>query len=461
MHITLTVTAGPHEGRVFTFAGHETFLVGRSQRAQFRLRTKDKYFSRLHFLVEVNPPHCRLVDLGSRNGTHVNGVKVSAIDLRHGDRIKAGRTILQVAVVGDPPPAELPTGTPAAPATAVGAAAGTTVPAEAAPARGPEETLVARRFPAAGACPLCGGRLPPAATGEAAPPACPACQEEVRRQPQPVPGYRLARELGRGGMGVVWLAQRAVDGRPVALKTIIPAAAGTPDTVWRFLREAAILRDLAHPHIVGFFEGGEAAGRLYFAMEYVPGTDALQVLQRAGPLEVGRAVAWVCQLLEALEYAHGKGFVHRDIKPSNLLVTDQGGREWVKLADFGLARVYQASSLSGLTVTDQTAGTPAFMAPEQVLKFREARPPADQYAAAATLYCLLTGTTPHGAAREASQHLAVVLHGDPVPIRRRLPDLPAELARVIDRGLAREPGDRFPDVKALREALLPWCPPPI
>ena len=112
-------------------------------------------------------------------------------------------------------------------------------------------------------------------------------------------------------------------------------------------------------------------------------------------------------------------------------------------------------------MTDEVGGTPAFMAPEQILKFREARPPADQYAAAATLYCLLTGTTPHAASREALQHLAVVLHGDPVPIRRRLPDLPAELARVIDRGLAREPRDRFPDVKALREALVPWCPPPI
>jgi serine/threonine-protein kinase len=468
MHITLTVTAGPHEGRVFTFAGHETFLVGRSQRAHFRLRTKDKYFSRLHFLVEVNPPHCRLVDLGSRNGTHVNGQKVAAIDLRHGDRIKAGRTILQVAVVGDPPPAELPTGAPPATVTVVGAAAGPTVPAEAGPARGQEETLVARRFPATGACPLCGGRLPPAGgnappagTGEAALPVCPACQEEVRRQAQPIPGYRLARELGRGGMGVVWLALRATDGRPVALKTIIPAAAGTADAVRRFLREAAILRDLAHPHIVGFLEGGEAADRLYFAMEYVAGTDAFRVLQQAGPLEVGRAVAWACQLLEALEYAHGKGFVHRDIKPSNVLITDEGGREWVKLADFGLARVYQASNLSGLTVTDEVGGTPAFMAPEQILKFREARPPADQYAAAATLYCLLTGTTPHAASREALQHLAVVLHGDPVPIRRRLPDLPAELARVIDRGLAREPRDRFPDVKALREALVPWCPPPI
>ena len=97
MRITLAVTAGPHEGRSFTFDGHDTFIVGRSERAHFRLSVKDRYFSRIHFMVEVNPPHCRLMDLRSRNGTYVNGVKVAAADLKNGDEIKAGKTILRVA----------------------------------------------------------------------------------------------------------------------------------------------------------------------------------------------------------------------------------------------------------------------------------------------------------------------------------------------------------------------------
>src|SRR6516164_204093 len=96
--ITLTVVAGPHEGQVFTFAGHDTFLVGRSKRAHFRLPAKDRFFSRIHFLVEVNPPSCRLMDMGSRNGTYVNGERVEMIDLADGDQIKAGRTVLRVAV---------------------------------------------------------------------------------------------------------------------------------------------------------------------------------------------------------------------------------------------------------------------------------------------------------------------------------------------------------------------------
>src|SRR5690348_12578365 len=97
MRITLTVTAGPHEGREFSFAGHDTFIVGRSKRAHFRLAKKDRYFSRFHFLVEVNPPRCRLLDMGSRNGTRVNGTKVNSADLNDGDEVRAGKTTLRVA----------------------------------------------------------------------------------------------------------------------------------------------------------------------------------------------------------------------------------------------------------------------------------------------------------------------------------------------------------------------------
>jgi serine/threonine-protein kinase len=96
MRILIAVIAGPHQGQVFTFTGHDTFLVGRSKRAHFRLPEKDEYFSRSHFLVEVNPPHCRLMDMKSTNGTFVNGKKVQVADLAHGDKIQAGQTILHI-----------------------------------------------------------------------------------------------------------------------------------------------------------------------------------------------------------------------------------------------------------------------------------------------------------------------------------------------------------------------------
>jgi serine/threonine-protein kinase len=258
-------------------------------------------------------------------------------------------------------------------------------------------------------------------------------------------------------MGVVSLAVREADGRAVALKTVTPAADAAPALGERFLREADILRQLDHPHIVASRDLGEAGGRLYFAMDFIPGGDAAGLLRREGPLSVPRAVGLVCQLLEALEYAHGRGFVHRDVKPANLLVAEEVGREVVRVTDFGLARVYQASQLSGLSVAGQMGGTLPFMPPEQITRFREARPPADQYAAAATLYNLLTDRFPFDFPPSMQQRLLLVLQQEPVPLRTRRPDVPEGLAEVVHRALAKEPAARFPDVARMRQALRPHC----
>ncbi len=435
--VTLTVTEGPHVGRVFTFAGHDTFLAGRSREAHLRL--PDRYFSRVHFMVEVNPPQCRITDLGSHNGTFVNGQKVRSADLRDGDRIRAGHTTLVVTLNLPDPGAEsgdtltLATGDslPAGVGGTTGAPPGTAHHRDTGPPSGAVRS----------------------AWGDTAPPA-PA------NEPRPeVPGYEIVRELGRGGMGVVYLAARQADGAQVALKTVIPAVAVGHRQIERFLREARILCELGHRHIVRFHEMGEAAGRLFFAMEYVDGVDARRVVKDNGPLPVPLAVRMTCQVLTALEYAHGKGFVHRDIKPANILVTGAKGHKAVKLADFGLARVYQSSRMSGLTLEGDVGGTVGYMPPEQVTNFREAKPPADLYSAAATLYYLLTAQPAYDFAASPLQPLALLLYEDPVPIRERRPDLPGELCAVIHRALARHPVDRFPDARAMRRALLPFARP--
>jgi serine/threonine-protein kinase len=304
---------------------------------------------------------------------------------------------------------------------------------------------------------VCGASVPASPEPFGAPAQlCPACEEQAGEQPQPVPGYRIVRELGRGGMGVVYLAVDAAGGGLVALKTILPAVRVEKADLKRFLREARILQELEHPNIVAFRDVGEAQGRLFFAMDYVPGKDAAHLLEEHGPLPIKRAAGLVCQLLDALAYAHGKGFVHRDIKPNNMLVTEERGREVVKLADFGLARVYQASQMSGLTLAGDVGGTPAFLAPEQITHFREAKPAADQYSAAATLYTLLTGRFVFDSPRQNEAQLVMILHDKPVPIRSRRQDVPEKLAAVIHRALAKEPGERFPDVGAMRKALLPF-----
>jgi serine/threonine-protein kinase len=431
--LVLRVTSGPHAGRMFRFTGHDTFLVGRSKQAHFNLGPDDRYFSRVHFMIEANPPHARLVDMGSHNGTHLNGKRVEALSiLTEGDRIQAGHTVLSVSLPGALalsrlPPAPEPPTLPGLPPTV-------------------QWTAPTRRGEP---CRVCNP-----GTGGTSFPVCQACQEQMEAVPQVVPGYRMVRELGRGGMGVVHLAVREGDDAVLAVKTVIPALAGTRDQVERFLREARILEALDHPHIVAFREMGEANGLLYFAMDYVPGNDAACLVRQHGPLDVDRALRLIAPILQALDYAHAKRFVHRDVKPANILVSCQDSEEHASLADFGLARVYQASQLSGLTMTGAVGGTPAFMAPEQVTSYRDVRPAADQYAAAATLYNLLTGEHTHDFAPSVHERLGQLLHEDPIPIQERRDDLPDALSQVIHRALAREPQRRFSDAKAFRRALL-------
>jgi serine/threonine-protein kinase len=431
--IVLRVTDGPYTGREFRFTGHDTFLVGRSQHAHFKLGGRDRYFSRIHFMIEANPPQARVVDMGSHNGTFLNDQRVTVPTLlAEGDSIEAGNTVLSVSLPGAlslASPAALPPPPPPPPASPT--------------------TLLPPALPPREGCRVCNPR-----EGTTVLSICPSCQALMLAYPQVLPGYRLVRELGRGGMGVIYLAVREHDGAVLAVKTIVPGLAGTSDLMERFLREARVLEALDHPHIVTFRDMGEANGLLYFAMDYVRGIDTARLLAKTEPLAVERAVRLIAQVLQALDYAHAKRFVHRDVKPANILLTRRDGEEHACLADFGLARIYQASQISGLTATGVVGGTPAFMAPEQVTSYRDAKPAADQYAAAATLYTLLTGALTHNFGQSSCERLVQLLHDDPVPIQQRRPGLPDALADAIHRALARDPADRFADALTFRRALL-------
>ena len=423
------------------------FIVGRSERAHFRLSVKDRYIPRFHFMVEINPPQCRLTDLRSRNGTYVNGVKVTAADLKNGDEIKAGKTILRVSVDGDSPAALSVARGKSQKNAAIPAPFRTAKPAKPVTPATPELVRITppRDPTPAGlqtdCCRIC---LEAVSAGDRTstlsrshpnlPPVCSRCQRAIQNHPQPILGYHIVREIGRGGMGIVYQALRAADGNLVALKTITTAGTPSSGDIQRFLREASILRLLDHPHIVTYRGEGEADGLVYFAMDFVRGCDTDQLLRKnKGPLAISRAVGLVCQLLNALAYAHSRKFVHRDIKPANILVTEGNGRETVKLADFGLARIYQASTLSGLTFRGELGGTPAFMPREQILNFREAKPAADQYSAAATLYYLLTNQLIYDSPDNLNRLLWMILQQDPVPIRMRREEIPEGLAVIVHR----------------------------
>jgi serine/threonine-protein kinase len=270
------------------------------------------------------------------------------------------------------------------------------------------------------------------------------------------PGYELLTELGRGGMGVVYKARRHADGQLVALKMFPPQQAVTQRQVNLFLREAHILSQLQHPNIVAFHEVGQTPSGIFLAMEWIEGHNLHELVRRQGPLVPQKAVRLICHLLPALAYAHAHGFVHRDIKPANLFLGGPPKRRIVKLGDFGLARLYEASKLSGLTQLGEHGGTPAFMAPEQVTHFRLVKPPTDQYSVAATLYWLLTRHFVHDLPPQPQLQLLHVMTEPIVPLAQRGVELPAGLAAVIERALAREPAERYADVLELRAALMPF-----
>ncbi len=456
--VILEVTDGPHQGKRFEFSNHDSFIVGRGKAAHFRLPKQDPYFSRLHFLVEVNPPECRLVDLVSRNGTRVNGRRLGvdeAVDLKSGDIIRAGHTTFQVHILGwqalDAPPG-----------TKSGTAGDHLAHRRAAKRPDPSQTDV-RANP--------NEPEPSVAPTEEfvdSPPALPSGADRKRRPPRAVrsveppevpqiPGYECQKELGRGGMGVVYLARRVEDGARFAMKTIRPVRGTSTREIQRFLRECQILKSLEHPAIVAFHEFGHTGTLLFLVMDYVPGSDARRILRRDGPLPTARAVNILCQALEGLDHAHQEKFVHRDIKPANLLVSEAGPREICRVADFGLGRMYQASRISGLTLLGDVGGTLPFMAPEQILDYRHAQPTADIYSAAVTLYHLLTGRFVYDFENdEVPNRIKKILSQPPIPIRHRRPDIPSGLADIIHQALNRDPQRRFGSAAEFRETLLQW-----
>ncbi|MCA9072663.1 MAG: serine/threonine protein kinase, partial [Planctomycetaceae bacterium] len=191
--------------------------------------------------------------------------------------------------------------------------------------------------------------------------------------------------------------------------------------------------------------------------DYISGADAAMLIKQHGPLEIGRAVRLMDQALEALHYAHQEGFVHRDVKPSNLLVSGEGDEERCHLADFGLARVYHESRMSGLTLFGDAGGTMQFMPPEQVINFRGVGPAADQYSAAATLYYLCSGKHLFPSHESQDIRLRRIIEDTPIPLSSHNPQVPPLLADAIQRGLAKDPALRFPSIADFQAAIRPFA----
>jgi YVTN family beta-propeller protein len=259
-------------------------------------------------------------------------------------------------------------------------------------------------------------------------------------------GYRIQALLGRGGMGVVYLAEQTGPHRRVALKLLLdPATAGEAFRE-RFLRESELAAAIDHPNVLPVYDAGETDGVLWIAMRYVDGIDLAALLARDGPLAAEQVLAIAGQVAGALDAAHTRGLVHRDVKPGNiLLAVEDGAVTQAYLADFGLTK--RIGGARGLTVSGQVLGTIDYVAPEQV----EGGPVdglADQYSLGCVLFECLTGLVPF---RRDSELAVLWAHvNDPPPrLAEHRPDLPAALDDVIGRALAKDPGDRYPSCGGL------------
>jgi serine/threonine protein kinase len=242
--------------------------------------------------------------------------------------------------------------------------------------------------------------------------------------------YRIERELGRGGMATVHLAHDEELGRPVALKLLPEHLAGDDAFRARFLREARLAGRLSHPNVVRVYDAGEADGRPFIVMEYVPGTS----LAQAGRLAPGRVVELGVQACAGLQHAHDAGLVHRDVKPANLLVREDAV---LKVADFGIAR---AAESTRHTQAGTLLGTAAYLAPEQIAG-ADATPASDVYSLGAVLYELLTGRPPYtfsSLAELAAQQAEGLIE----PVRDLEPSVPHEVEAAVMHALARDPSFR-------------------
>ncbi len=513
--VVLSVIQGDDAGKEFGFDERTLCIVGREDECTVTIRERERggrCVSRRHFMLDINPPEVRIRDLGSRGGTFVRtrttegwtetliGKRGSdepdpkladharEYPLKDGDEIRIHRTVLRIsasipevcsecgAEIARP---HLPLAERSTQSYVCGSCAQDS------------PQLIRESHPGMWEirCSHCGrdvtaeigriGRGPPGGY------TCHTCRldpykllhgllaaaSEGDRQLHVIRGYKVVKELARGGMGCVCLAEHEATGEHVALKIIIPDKAANDRAITSFRLEANNTKALRHEHIVRLFDYGCSRGTFYFTMEFCEGQTVAQRLRRlGGPMPIDHALDIAFQALDGLDYAHhaeipnvtladgsvvqGQGLVHRDIKPGNIFLKREGDRLVAKVGDYGIAKAFEFAGLSGRTRTGVVEGTPAFMPRQQVLKFKYAKPEVDVWAMAATLYCMLTGRYPRDFRPKREDEWSTVLYRRPVPIQERNPDIPLRMATVIDYALDDSKKLNFTTALDLRTALM-------
>jgi hypothetical protein len=468
--VSLTVLHGSLAGTRYGFDEPMLCVIGRSPDCAFPLPQEHaRHASWFHCALNVSPPWVSIKDLGSRNGTLLNGINLGvrpfpeSLERRKladafefhvfdGDRIQVGELLFEVKIH---------------------------VPYH---------------------CACCAKVIHDRATIERAPGRClcDACrirsvQERSRATPDSLCDsgiefdafktarlndftrsqffdgrYRIRTVLGKGGMSLVYRVTNRQTGRDEALKILLPELVAGEHAIEQFLREADYSCRLDHPNIVRSFEYGNFQGTIYLAMEYCNGGTVNSLMRRrGGRLPVAEALRIFSSLLDALEYAHHielenvrlidgstanlTGIVHRDIKPENMFIqVEPDGSYAVKVGDFGLAKAFERAGLTGNTCTGVIMGAMGFISRAQIRNYKYAKPEVDLWALVASLYYMLTADYPRDFRKTGA--IEAILKTMPVPIRERRPDLPESLAVLIDESLIDDAELPFSSAASLRDA---------
>jgi serine/threonine-protein kinase len=264
--------------------------------------------------------------------------------------------------------------------------------------------------------------------------------------------YAIERELGHGGMAIVYLANDVKHDRKVALKVLRPELAAVIGAE-RFLQEIKVTANLQHPHILPLHDSGEADSFLFYVMPYVQGESLRDLMNREKQLGIQEAVTFTTQVASALDYAHRHDVIHRDIKPENILIHDHQAL----VADFGIALAVSQAGATRLTETGLSIGTPQYMSPEQAMGDREVGPRSDVYSLGAVLYEMLTGDPPYSGST-AQAIVAKVITEKPTPVTVTRDTVPPRVAGAVEKALAKLPADRFHSAAEFSQSLIGTAP---
>lgn len=514
MKLLLEVKKGPRAdiGRSFTIERTEpdNITVGRSARKtdilgedypHIQISSDDLRLSRWHFMLQLRPPNCFVADIGSANHTFINDFSNSlkdTIELKDGDVIRVGRTFLKVTLI----PEEVKDSVKyncikcgkelkelevkssekieAVDFTCHACKEAEKIKQETEKQKKAfsEEKLTGQELRGSKEsvkgivqCFNCRKDLPKQANkdrqAEGVIPGaiylCEDCAMKERVRNDQVGNYMILKQIGIGGMGVVYKAWHNPTGRLVAIKELLPDKLMNDKSLKIFHREISITRELVHPNIVRFYDSFTKNRKPYLLTEFLPGGNAEEkILNRKKPFSVKEACHIILDVLEGLSYAHEKGIVHRDISPNNILFDNNGIG---KLSDMGLAKSFELAGQSGITSPGEIGGKYLYIAPEQILDYRYVKPRADVFSVGACLYYFITGKYHYHfsspldmvlarvGVKEIRNPFRIVLEDEPIPVLKRKPDVPRSLAIIIDRCLKKKPEERFQSGVELKEAI--------